>query len=75
DVLHKLCNYSIKGKSHNEVAKKFFFARGVVSGLLDSGKINYTKDWKNDIKSIMVYDRETFNILKQLKKELDKIGD
>jgi len=38
----------------------FFFAKGVVSGLLDSRK--------NDIKSIMVYDRETFNILKQVKK-------
>lgn len=44
-----------------------FFAKGVVSGLLDSRK--------NGIKSIMVYDRKTFNILKQLKKELDKIGD
>ncbi len=74
----RLCNYSITGKSHEAVAKKYFMARGLIETLLKNGKLTYSKDWKNDITSIQGtgianIDKNTLALLRCFTKKLDAL--
>ncbi|MBP3846675.1 hypothetical protein J6I39_02885 [bacterium] len=73
DVFSKLCNYTISGKSHESVAKKYFIAKTLVTDLLESGKLKYSKDWKNDIKSIYGNDRDTLKLLREMAKQFKEM--